>query len=52
MPQRDDSRGYPAGQPVEVATTAPGLEAVHTLCKNIYPDQVNPLTVTAVVKYW
>ncbi|EFN84061.1 Suppressor of fused-like protein [Harpegnathos saltator] len=31
---------------------APGLDALHSLCRQIYPDQCNPLTVTAVVKYW
>ena len=29
-----------------------GLDALHTLCKEIYPNQGNPLTVTAIVKYW
>ena len=29
-----------------------GVEAVHNLCNKIYPDQENPLTVTAIVKYW
>lgn len=32
--------------------TPPGLEALYSLCRRIYPDQVNPLQVTAVVKYW
>ncbi|XP_058795424.1 suppressor of fused homolog [Phymastichus coffea] len=31
---------------------APGLEAIHNACKELYPDQSNPLTVTAIVKYW
>jgi len=29
-----------------------GLEALYSLCRRIYPDQVNPLQVTALVKYW
>ncbi|XP_067126583.1 suppressor of fused homolog isoform X2 [Centruroides vittatus] len=30
----------------------PGLEWLYTACRNIYPQQPNPLQVTAVVKYW
>lgn len=30
----------------------PGLHAIYTECRRIYPDQPNPLQVTAVVKYW
>jgi len=29
-----------------------GLQAIYTECCRIYPDQPNPLQVTAVVKYW
>ncbi|XP_071448068.1 suppressor of fused homolog [Hetaerina americana] len=29
-----------------------GLEALYSACKNLYPDQPNPLQVTALVKYW
>ncbi|GLH08101.1 Suppressor of fused homolog [Gryllus bimaculatus] len=29
-----------------------GLEALYSLCRRLYPDQPNPLQVTAVVKYW
>ncbi|XP_022086688.1 suppressor of fused homolog [Acanthaster planci] len=29
-----------------------GLEAVYTACRNLYPDQPNPLQVTAVLKFW
>ncbi|KAK6639184.1 hypothetical protein RUM43_007454 [Polyplax serrata] len=32
--------------------TPPGLGALYSLCRRIYPEQVNPLQVTAVVKYW
>lgn len=34
------------------AARAHGLDALHGLCREIYPDQGNPLTVTAIVKYW
>uniref|UniRef100_A0AAY4E2H7 Suppressor of fused homolog n=1 Tax=Denticeps clupeoides TaxID=299321 RepID=A0AAY4E2H7_9TELE len=30
----------------------PGLQAVYGECKRVYPDQANPLQVTAIVKYW
>lgn len=29
-----------------------GLDALHNVCKELYPDQSNPLTVTAIIKYW
>ncbi|KAJ8894694.1 hypothetical protein PR048_000001 [Dryococelus australis] len=29
-----------------------GLDALYSLCRRIYPDQDNPLQVTALVKYW
>ncbi|KAG8222758.1 hypothetical protein J437_LFUL008156 [Ladona fulva] len=29
-----------------------GLEALYAACKNLYPDQPNPLQVTALIKYW
>lgn len=29
-----------------------GLQAVYAECRRLYPDQVNPLQVTAIVKYW
>ncbi|XP_047499810.1 suppressor of fused homolog isoform X2 [Penaeus chinensis] len=29
-----------------------GLEALYAACRRIYPDQPNPLQVTALVKYW
>lgn len=32
--------------------TPAGLEALYNLCRKIYPDQVNPLQVTALLKYW
>lgn len=29
-----------------------GLEAIDKACLEIYPDQINPLQATAVVKFW
>ncbi len=29
-----------------------GLEAINSACLKLYPDQPNPLQVTALVKYW
>ena len=29
-----------------------GLQALHERCASVYPDQTNPLQVTAVIKYW
>ncbi|XP_062852085.1 suppressor of fused homolog isoform X1 [Trichomycterus rosablanca] len=30
----------------------PGLQAIYSECRRLYPDQPNPLQVTAIVKYW
>lgn len=32
--------------------TPPGLQALYETCNKAYPDQSNPLQVTAVVKFW
>lgn len=32
--------------------TPPGLEALYNVCRKIYPEQINPLQVTALLKYW
>lgn len=32
--------------------TPAGLESLYNSCRKIYPDQVNPLQVTALLKYW
>ncbi|KFM58539.1 Suppressor of fused-like protein, partial [Stegodyphus mimosarum] len=42
-------RGYPV-LPRPVIPL--GLETLYTACRQIYPDQPNPLQVTALVKYW
>ena len=35
-----------------VPNPPPGLSSIYQACKSIYPDQANPLQVTAVIKYW
>ncbi|GAB6023171.1 hypothetical protein CHUAL_007996 [Chamberlinius hualienensis] len=32
--------------------TPEGLESIYHACRKIYPSQINPLQVTAIVKYW
>lgn len=29
-----------------------GLQRLYEVCRNVYPNQANPLQVSAVVKYW
>jgi len=41
--------GFPSNN---VPLTPPGLEAIYSVCRQLYPDQPNPLQVTALVKYW
>ncbi|KAK3611658.1 hypothetical protein CHS0354_012028 [Potamilus streckersoni] len=50
-----DDRGvyYSSNYPnYSVPMTPPGLEAIYSACRKLYPDQPNPLQVTALVKYW
>ncbi|KAL8598341.1 hypothetical protein ACOMHN_047662 [Nucella lapillus] len=35
-----------------IPMTPPGLEAIYSACRRLYPDQPNPLQVTALVKHW
>lgn len=35
-----------------LSTAAPGLEILYEACRQVYPDQPNPLQVTAFIKYW
>ncbi|KAL5022283.1 hypothetical protein ScPMuIL_001438 [Solemya velum] len=35
-----------------IPVTPPGLEAIYSTCRRLYPQQPNPLQVTALVKYW
>lgn len=45
--------GLPHGPPMNILPPTPaGLETLYALCRKIYPDQVNPLQVTALLKYW
>ncbi|KAK2148100.1 hypothetical protein LSH36_516g01015 [Paralvinella palmiformis] len=32
--------------------TPVGIQAIYNACRRLYPDQPNPLQVTAVLKYW
>ena len=48
MEMRRSSRGVASLS----VTPPPGLQAIYNECSRIYPDQPNPLQVTAVVKYW
>lgn len=48
----NNSPGNPPGSHIQQLVTAPGLQAIYSACRKIYPDQPNPLQVTAVVKFW
>ncbi|XP_065156532.1 suppressor of fused homolog [Atheta coriaria] len=49
----EEAGALPQGPPMNILPPTPaGLEALYTLCRKIYPDQVNPLQVTALLKYW
>lgn len=48
----DEVPGIPHGPHINILPTPAGLEALYSLCRRIYPDQVNPLQVTALLKYW
>ena len=57
MEDRDRERltsGYSSNSNTNnnVPITPPGLEAIYSACRRLYPDQPNPLQVTALVKYW
>ncbi|KAK3094562.1 hypothetical protein FSP39_003435 [Pinctada imbricata] len=49
MEDREYSSNYSNSN---VPVTPPGLEAIYSACRRLYPDQPNPLQVTALVKYW
>ena len=38
--------------PQLLSSSAPGLETLYDVCRQVYPDQENPLQVTAFIKYW
>lgn len=49
----DEAAALPQGPPINILPPTPtGLESLYSLCRKIYPDQVNPLQVTALLKYW
>ncbi|KAF5301003.1 hypothetical protein FQR65_LT08986 [Abscondita terminalis] len=49
----DEAAALPHGPPMNILPPTPaGLESLYTLCRKIYPDQPNPLQVTALLKYW
>ncbi|KAH3855824.1 suppressor of fused homolog [Dreissena polymorpha] len=51
MDERDNYFA-PNYQNYQVPVTPPGLEAIYSASRKLYPDQPNPLQVTALVKYW
>lgn len=48
----DDSQPQGAAVGAPLPGVPVGLEAVYASCRSLYPDQPNPLQVTAVVKFW
>ncbi|XP_058154584.1 suppressor of fused homolog isoform X1 [Dasypus novemcinctus] len=42
----------PTAPPAFPSLFPPGLHAIYGECRRLYPDQPNPLQVTAIVKYW
>lgn len=48
----DDSQPQGAAVGAPLPGVPAGLEAVYASCRALYPDQPNPLQVTAVVKFW
>ncbi|XP_068238037.1 suppressor of fused homolog [Palaemon carinicauda] len=53
MEWKDGQPGQGQGGNGEAPGPIPaGLEALYAACRKVYPDQANPLQVTALVKYW
>lgn len=49
----DETQGIRHAPPINMLPPTPaGLESLYSLCRRIYPDQINPLQVTALLKYW
>ncbi|XP_018332053.1 suppressor of fused homolog [Agrilus planipennis] len=49
----NEAGALPHGPPINILPPTPaGLESLYSLCRKIYPDQPNPLQVTALLKYW
>ncbi|KAF5890874.1 suppressor of fused isoform X1, partial [Clarias magur] len=51
MDEMRPSRGA-AGHLGLASLFPPGLQAIYAECRRLYPEQPNPLQVTAIVKYW
>lgn len=51
-PDVDLDRSIMSGSSSGTCSQPVGLDAVYAACKKIYPEQPNPLQVTALVKYW
>ncbi|XP_014256562.1 suppressor of fused homolog [Cimex lectularius] len=49
MVEATGNRGLPMSI---LPMSPPGLESLYLACRNVYPDQLNPLQVAAVVKFW
>lgn len=41
-----------SNNPQILTSSAPGLELLYDVCRQVYPGQENPLQVTAFIKYW
>ncbi|XP_013390520.1 suppressor of fused homolog isoform X2 [Lingula anatina] len=52
MEERGEQYFAPNFGGMGVPVTPAGLEAIYNACRRLYPEQPNPLQVTAVVKYW
>lgn len=49
----EESQGIRHAPAINMLPPTPaGLESLYSLCRRIYPDQINPLQVTALLKYW
>ncbi|MBN3295849.1 SUFU protein, partial [Amia calva] len=49
---RPSGGGAGAGAQGLASLFPPGLQAIYGECRRLYPEQPNPLQVTAIVKYW
>ncbi|KAG1659861.1 Suppressor of fused [Nymphon striatum] len=49
---QQDSDSENASDYCPISLTPLGLDALYSVCKKVYPDQQNPLQVTAKTKYW
>lgn len=49
---KSSSSSYSSSYPLNLHMTPPGFESIYAACRRTYPDQPNPLQVTALTKYW